>query len=405
MTTYHYTGTTSSGAKVEGVVRAFDKQDAVIRAKEHCRVVLRVEPVSGGKLHDILHVDMGSLLSGGKIRSKTLAMLCSQLAIEIKAGLPLVAALKLVAENEPDKTMKRILEEVAEDVQAGNGLADAFELRGPGLPRTFIETIRAGEESGRLDEIFERLQTFYVNADSIASKVGSALIYPAMLISVAVVVVSIIMIYAVPVFAKSFASRGNPIPIPTKILIQISNFMVQNWLILLFGLLGLIFAAIVYGRTDRGAHMYARLALRFPGIGAVNRMNAASQFSATLCTMLSAGLPLVLSGNITAATTTNILVREEIEKAINGVTEGNSLAEGLRQSSWLPVLMKEMITVGEETGKMEETLNVVSEYYTREVDMAVKRALDVLNPCITLVLALIVLFILLSVYLPIFAMY
>ena len=402
MTTYRYKGTTSSGASVEGVVEAFDKQDAVNRAKENCRVVLSVEPVSAGKVNDIMNADLGMLLSGGRVKDKTLALLCSQLAIEMKAGLPLVSALKLVSENEADKTLKKILDEVADDVHAGNGLAESFALRGPNLPRTFIETIRAGEESGKLDETFERLQVYYENSASVASKVGSALIYPAMLIGVAVIVISIIMIFAVPVFAQSF---GDNLPLPTKILVAMSNFMVDNWLLLLCIILAAAVAAILYGKTDKGSHLYGRLALIFPGVGLMNQMNGAAQFSATMSTMLAAGLPMVQAGKITAATSENILIREDIEKAVNGVIEGNRLADGLKACPWLPTLLKEMVTVGEETGKLEETLDVVSVYYNKEVDVAVKRALDILNPCITIVLALIVVFILLSVYLPLFSMY
>lgn len=402
MTTYRYKGTTSSGASVEGVVEAFDKQDAVNRAKENCRVVLSVEPVSAGKVNDLMNADIGMLLSGGRVKDKTLALLCSQLAIEMKAGLPLVSSLRLVAENEEDKNLKKILAEVADDIHAGNGLADSFALRGPTLPRTFIETIRAGEESGKLDETFERLQTYYENSASVASKVGSALVYPAMLISVAVVVIAIIMIFAVPVFAQSF---GDNLPLPTKMLVAMSNFMVNNWLLLLAIIMAAAVAVILYGKTDKGGHLYARLAMTFPGICLINRMNAAAQFCATLSTMLAAGLPMVQAGMITANTADNLLIREDVEKAVGGVIEGNRLADGLKDCKWFPTLLKEMVTVGEETGKLEETLTVVSDYYNREVDVAVKKALDILNPCITIVLAIIVVFILLSVYLPLFSMY
>lgn len=405
MTTYRYKGMTSSGASVEGVVEAFDQQDAVIRAKENCRVLISVEPVSGGKLNDIMNADLGDLFSGGKIKPKQLTLLCSQLGIELRAGLPLVSALRLVSENEEDKKLKRILSEVADDVHAGNGLADAFATRGPGLPRTFIETVRAGEESGKLDETFERLQKYYENADAVGSKVASALVYPAMLLSVAVIVVSIIMLVAVPVFEKSFASQGNELPLPTKMLIAMSNFMVDNILLLIAIIAAAALGIFFYGRTDSGRHMFARIAMSFPGFDMINRMNAASQFSSTLSTMLASGLPLVSAARITANTAENLLIAEDIEKAVAGVIEGNRLADGIKNSKWFPTLLKEMITVGEETGKLEDTLNVVSEYYTKEVDVAVKRALDILNPCITIVLALIVVFILLSVYLPIFSMY
>lgn len=405
MTTYRYKGTSSSGAPVEGVVEAFDQADAVTKAKENCRVLISVEPVASGKMHDVMNADIGDLLSGGKIKPKKLTLLCSQLAIELKAGLPLVSSLRLVAENEQDKKLKKILDEVADDVHAGNGLADSFAIRGPGLPRTFIETVRAGEESGKLDETFTKLQKYYENADAVASKVGSALIYPIMLIAVAVIVVAIIMIKAVPVFASSFASQGNDLPLPTKLLIAISNFMVNNWLLLVVLIAAAAMGIILYGKTDAGRHLYARIAMTFPGISLVNRMNAASQFSSTLSTMLASGLPLVKAAKITANTSDNLLIQEDIEAAVEGVIEGNRLADGLKESKYLPSLLLEMVTVGEETGKLEDTLNVVSDYYTKEVDTAVKRALDILNPCITIVLAVLVVFILLSVYLPIFNMY
>lgn len=405
MKTYRYKGMTSSGASVEGVVEAFDQNDAVTKAKENCRVLISVEPVSGGKMNDLMNADIGDLLSGGKIKPKKLVLLCSQLAIELKAGLPLVSSLRLVAENEEDKKLKKILEEVADDVHAGNSLAESFATRGPGLPRTFIETVRAGEESGKLDETFERLKDYYEKSDAVSSKVASAMVYPAMLIAVAVVVVTIIMVFAVPVFEKSFASQGNELPLPTKLLIAMSHFLVDNIILLIAIFAAAALALFFYGKTDNGRHVFARLMLTFPGICLVNKMNAASQFASTLSTMLASGLPLVSAARITGNTADNLLISEDIEKAVTGVIEGNRLADGINQSKWFPQLLKEMVTVGEETGKLEDTLNVISEYYNKEVDVAVKKALDILNPCITIVLAIIVVFILLSVYLPLFSMY
>lgn len=405
MTTYRYEGMSASGGKVEGVVEAFDEQDAVARAKENCCVLIKVEPVSGGKLNDIMNADLGDLFSGGKFKPKSLSLLCSQLAIELKAGLPLVTSLQLVAENEEDQKVKKLLTEVADDVHAGNGLADSFALRGPKLPRTFIETVRAGEESGRLDDCFSRLQRYYDNAAAVGSKVASAMIYPIMLIAVAVVVVVIIMVFAVPVFEESFSSLGNELPAVTQLLIDISHFMTDNVILLLALAVAITAGIILFGKTDNGRHFYAKLALVFPGLDMINRMNAASQFASTLSTMLSAGLPLVQATRITAATAENLLIAEDIDAACEGVIEGNRLGDGLRKSKWFPSLLLEMTAVGEETGKMEETLNVVSEYYTKEVDEAVKRALGIMEPCITLVLAALVVFILLAVYMPIFGMY
>ena len=179
MTTYRYEGMTSSGAKVDGIIEAFDEQDALARAKQNCRVVTKVVPVTT-KGTNLLNADIGELLFGIRIKDKDLALLCSQLSIELKAGLPLVRSLQLVADNAEDKNIKKLMTQVADDVHSGHGLADSFELRGPYLPSTFIETVRAGEESGRLDDCFIRLQKYFETAAAVSSKVGSAMVYPIM---------------------------------------------------------------------------------------------------------------------------------------------------------------------------------------------------------------------------------
>ena len=403
MTTYQYEGLSANGAKVNGIVEAINEQEAVVKAKANCHIVLNVRAQS--KADGILHADIGDLFGGGKIKDKELSLLCSQLAIELKAGLPVVRSLQLVAENEANNTLKKILTQVAEDVGAGHGLADSFALRGPQLPGTFIETIRAGEESGKLDECFTRLKAYYKNSGVIKSKVASAMVYPAMLIAVAVVVVAIIMIKAVPVFESSFASLGNELPGITKALIAVSHFF-QNYYLILIALVAAVALAIkLYGRTDAGKALYARLALTFPGIDMVNRMNGASQFASTMSTMLAAGLPMVRAAQVTANVVDNYLIKQDIRRAAEGVVAGQRLGDGLKKSKWLPSLLLEMTAVGEETGSLEDTLNVVSDYYTDEVSVSVERALGILEPVIVMVMAALVVFILLSVYLPMFSMY
>lgn len=406
MKTFHYKGLSSSGAEVEGVVEGFDKHDAVTKARENCKQLVSIEPVRSSKMDKVLNADIGDLLTGGKIKPKVLSLLCSQLAIEMKAGLPLVASLKLAAENEKDKKLKQMLLDVADDVHAGNGLADSFKMRSEGsVPNSFIETIRAGEESGRLDECFDRLKKYYSDAAEINSKVGGAMIYPIMLICVAIVVICIIMVTAVPVFEEAFAGMGNSLPFPTRALIATSHFMTDNFLILLAIVIVIAMGFFLYGKTDAGRHNYSKLSLTFPGIGLVNKMKAASQLSSTLSTMLAAGLPLVQAVQITSDTMDSLLVSEDVRNSASGILEGNRMSEGMKKSRWLPGLLLEMISVGEETGKLEDTLDVVSDYYNKEVDDAVHKALEILNPVITIVMAIIVVFILLSVYLPLFSMY
>lgn len=405
MTTYRYQGLSASGTRIEGVVEAFDQQEAVTLARENCHVVLEVAPEKGSGVSGVLNADIGELLGGAKIKEKDLSLLCSQLSIELKAGLPLVRSLRLVAENEENKTLRRILEQVSEDVQAGHGLAESLATRGPSLPSTFIETVRAGEASGRLDDSFARLKAYYENAHAVRSKVGSAMVYPIMLIVVAVIVVGIIMIKAVPVFEESFASMGNELPAVTQALISVSNFMTEYYLLFIAIIAAIGLAVKLYGRTEAGRALYARIALTFPGIGLVNQMNAASEFSSTMSTMLASGLPIVQATQITGNVASNYLISKDIEAAAAGVITGQRLGDCLAESKWLPKLLLEMTSVGEETGSLEETLDVVSGYYTEEVKTAVNRALSILEPCIVMVLASLVVFILLAVYMPMFSMY
>ena len=354
MTTFHYKGFTSGGSEVDGIIEAFDEKEALLKAREHCRTLISIEPVS--KLSGLLRMDVNRLFNGGKIKPKHLSLMCSQLSIELKAGLPLVSSLRLVAENEERENIKKMLLEVADDVHAGNGLADSFALRGPYLPRTFIETVRAGEEAGRLDDSFERMKIYYENSAAVSSKVGGAMIYPILLIAVAIIVVGVIMVTAVPVFEESFASLGNELPGVTKVLIAISHFFTDYWFILAFIAVAATLGIMLFGKTDKGRHLYAKLALTFPGVCLINQMNAATQFAATMSTMLASGLPLIQATQITAATASNLLISEDILSACNGVIEGNRLCDGLKESQWLPSLLLEMTAVGEETGRSYQRL-------------------------------------------------
>jgi type IV pilus assembly protein PilC len=268
-----------------------------------------------------------------------------------------------------------------------------------------IETVRAGEESGRLGVCFDNLKEYYENSGKVKAKVGSALIYPIVLIVVAVVVVAIIMIKAVPVFEDSFASMGNELPWVTTALIAVSHFFQNNILIIIAVIAALVLIIKFYGRTEAGKVLYARLALTFPGLDMVNRMNGASQFASTMATMLAAGLPMVEATRITANVVDNYLISKDIQAAAEGIVAGGRLGDGMKKSKWLPSLLLEMTSVGEETGSLEDTLTVINAYYTGEVSTAVERALSLMEPAIVLVMAALVVFILLSVYLPLFSMY
>lgn len=398
MKNYQYKAISRSGLETSGVISAEDKTDAVIRLGETCSVVNSLRRVYDRE--DILEK-----LRTQKIDEKSLSLVCRQFSIILRAGMPIIKTVTLVAGQTEDKLIKNLLGMVAEDVAAGYSLADSFGLRGPFLPATFTETIRAGEESGTLDTAFERLSAYYLKQSKIKSKVVSAMTYPLFVLAVAIVVIIIIMVKAVPQFTGTFASMDMELPLPTRMLIGLSDFF-GSWLWLLLLIAVATIAGLkIYGRTEKGAAEMGKFRLKLPVIGRIELMNGAGQFANTLSTMLAAGLPAIKALNITGRTMSNRFLGGSVVNAVDSIESGFRIGESLKAQNALPELLVEMTAMGEETGSLEDTLKVVGDYYDNEVDVTATRAVSLLEPIIICVLAAFVVLVLLAVYLPMFSMY
>lgn len=399
MPTYRYEGAYASGEKVSGVIEAMSQNDAVAMIRQNCDIVL--------SLKEVPRVAAAKPMERfNKIASKTLALTCQQFAIILKAGLPLVQTINLVADQCTDKTLKRLLEQVAADVTDGWSMSRSIEQRSGGkLPATFQETVRAGEESGDLVSSFERLSDYFDRMGKTRDSVTGALTYPAFVIVVAIVVVAIIMGYAVPTFTNMFVSMNLELPWVTKALIAMSDFF-QKYTLVLIGLIALIVLGLrVFSHTEKGGLIMSRLQLNLPVLGEVVRMSGASQFAHTMSTLLSAGMPILQAIEVAGRTVDNKCMAAEITDTLPGVEGGRSFGECLSYSKELPRMLVQMTAVGEATGSMETTLQVLAEYYDNETEVRTKRALALLEPAIIVVLAIFVVFILMSVYLPMFSMY
>ena len=397
MTTYKYEAVSLNGAVVTGVVQAHDKNDAILQIKENCAVINRLTEVRGSALAE--------RLKARKVNEKTLSLMCRQFSIILTAGMPIVKSVELVGHQVEDRMLKNLLLQVAGDVAAGYRLADSFELRGPGLPPTFVETVRAGEESGSLEQSFATLAEFYKKKTTLHGKVVTALTYPAFVLAVAVAVIIVIMTFAVPTFTSAFGQMGTDLPGVTRALVAISHFFEKYILYILIALVGLVLAWRTYCSTERGKLTRGRLRLKLPVLGRVNRMNVASQFANTLSAMLSSGLPVMKALHITARTVNNYLVSSSIMNVVAGVESGGTIGEGLRATGLLPELLCEMTAMGEQSGSLEDTLLVIGAYYDNEVEQSTNRAVSLLEPIIICVLAVFVVFVLLAVYLPMFSLY
>lgn len=396
MPVFQYEGAYREGQRVTGVVEAVSRNEAAAQIRQKCDMVISLTEIKGKK--DFLERFQ-------KIDSKGLSLTCGQFAIILKAGLPLVQAVDLAAGQTGDKAMEKLLRQVAQDISGGWSMSYSFSQRGKGLPVTFKETVRAGEESGDLIRSFERMRDYYDRMYKTKQKASSALLYPSFVIGVAVIVIGIIMVYAVPSFTSMFGSLGVELPMVTKVLIGMSDFLSRYvWAIVAFVAV-IALGMRLYGHTGDGAVRLARWKLSIPLAGKINQMAGASQFAHTMSTMLAAGMPIIQAIEVSGRAMSNPCMSQDILGAVSGVESGRSLGECMEKAFSLPPMLVQMTAIGEASGALESTLEVLGEYYDNEVETQTAKALSLLEPAIICVLAGFVAFILMAVYLPMFSMY
>ncbi len=396
MKTFRYKGVSPDGVATSGVIKAYDEFEAVSQLRDNHTIITKIEEVKESKRFN---------RNLGGIKDKELALICSQFSIILNTGLPMVRCVEMVAAQAKNKQMRQDLSKVAEDISGGYSMAQSFEKNMPKLPATFIETVRAGEQSGTLDVCFQRLYKFFDKSAKTKAKVISALTYPAIVICVAIIVFIIIMVVAVPMFTGVFNSLNVELPGITKALIAVSDFLVEDSWILLMLLAIAVVSYLLLKRSDKGRRWMAETSLKHSPFRRINSMRNCAQFADTMSTMLTAGLPITKALEITANVLSNFVFGEGVRKVLQGVEQGHGIADCMGQVEYFPKMLTEMTGVGETAGSMEATLNVVGDYYNNEVQLASERLLAVLEPAITVCLAVFTVVLLLAVYLPLFSMY
>lgn len=400
MPKYKYEAISQDGADIVGIIEAYDEFEAIDKLKDTVRIVSTIQLAE--KKKTVLNITIGSQ----KAKEKSLALVCAQFAIILKAGLPIVRVVELVANQTSDKQLKQLLIDTAEDVATGYGLAQSLENKGSKiLPRTLLETVRAGEESGNMDVSFDRLSTYYERSSKTKAKVKSAMIYPIGLLVMATAVVAIVLVFAMPIFEETFSDMGSDLPGITQSLIDASHFLTNNVIGIIGAIAALILAIKAYGKTEDGKLRIGKFLLNIPALGVVNQMKGASQLANTMTTMLSSGLSVVHATSICGKVIDNYFLGTELGKSVAGIEEGRTMAECIKECGCFPELLIEMISVGEETGTLETMLDTVAEYYDSETALASERALSVLQPAITLVMGIAIAYVVLGLYMPIFSMY
>jgi type IV pilus assembly protein PilC len=393
MPSFEWKGRDRSGRPQGGVLVA-DSKDAVLAVLRRQQIVPITVKEKGKE------IALPKLRRG--INEKTLAVFTRQFSVMIDAGLPLVQCLQILGEQQDNKAFQRILLQVREDVESGSSLANAMKKHPQAFNELYVNMVAAGEAGGILDTILQRLATYIEKAARLKAQVKSAMIYPIAVISIAMLVVYIILWKVIPVFGALFTSLGAELPLPTRIVVAMSKFVGRYWWLIIGVIVAGIFALRRYYATEQGRLVIDGLLLKAPILGPVLRKIAVARFCRTLGTLLSAGVPVLESLDITARTSGNAVLERAILEVRKAVEEGKNLADPLKATNQFPPMVVQMISVGEATGAMDTMLGKIAEFYEDEVDTAVAGMMKLIEPIMVFFLGVVVGGIVIAMYLPMF---
>jgi type IV pilus assembly protein PilC len=341
---------------------------------------------------------------GSGIKTRDIVIFTRQFATMINAGLPLVQSLDILAQQTENKKLAAIVRSVVYDVESGNTLADAFRKHPKAFTDLYVNMVAAGEAGGILDTILLRLATFLEKNDALVRKVKSAMIYPGVIFSVAAIAVAVLLIFVIPTFQNMFASVNLELPLPTRLVIGASQFLINFWWAILLAIGLGIFGLTRYYATPNGKKKIDQMLLNAPVLGDLLRKSAVSRFTRTLGTLISSGVSILDGLEITAKTAGNRVIHDAVMDSRQSIAGGETIAGPLERSKVFPPMVISMIAVGEQTGGLDEMLTKIADFYDDEVDVAVGALLSLMEPIMIVVLGVIVGGMVVAMYLPIFDM-
>jgi type IV pilus assembly protein PilC len=338
-----------------------------------------------------------------RISTKRLAVFTRQFSVMLDAGLPLVGCLEILGEQEEHRKFRGIIQQVRAEVEAGASLSDAMAKHPAAFDQLFVSMMAAGEAGGILDIILQRLSTYLEKLYRLKNQIRSAMIYPSVVITIAIGVVYVILWKVIPVFTQLFASLGGEMPLLTRIIIRCSQIVGRyGWGLILMGIAG-FFAVRAYHKTYRGRRVIDGILLKLPVIGMLLRKIAVARFSRTLSTLTASGVPILEGLEITAKTSGNAIVEDAVMAVRRSVEEGKTLSAPLRETKVFPPMVVQMIYVGEQTGALDQMLSKIAEFYEDEVDTAVAGLVKLLEPLMIVFLGVVIGFIVTAMYLPLYS--
>lgn len=384
MAKYKYLVTDKHGKEKKGTIEANSEENAMLKLKDNGNVVL--------ELKEAFDIDNASwnITIGNPVKKRDITIFCKQFYSILTAGVTVIDGLRMVQDQTENKYLKEALLHVQVAVEKGDSLAEAMEAENKIFPSILIHMVAAGEATGNMEVAFDRICKQFDKDLKLASMVKSAMIYPVVVLVVAIGVVIILMTTVIPNFQETFTSMGEELPALTKMVIAVSNFMV-NHIILVIGAIVLLILLISFGKnTEQGKRLTSFIALKIPMIRDFSVKNAAAKFSMTMSTLIISGVPLVQALDIVANVIENRIIRTAIRGCREEVMQGIPMSEPLEASKVFPPMVTHMMKIGEETGTTEQMLDKVAEYYEAEVEDATKRLTSAMEPLIIVVLAVLV---------------
>jgi type IV pilus assembly protein PilC len=396
MPVFTFSGKTASGEKIQG--------ERVAATKEMLATALRRERIQPASIRQKGKEFSLPTFGSGKVKVKDVAVFFRQFSVMIDAGLPLVQCLEILAANQENPSFQKTLTGVRTTLEGGSTLANAMRQ----YPKIFDDLttnmIEAGETGGILDIILQRLAQYVEKAVKLRSAIKSALIYPVAVVSIAVLIVGALLKWVVPIFANLFVGLGVALPLPTRVVIGLSAFVGTFWWFGIVGMILLVFGIKQIRKHPRGRYYFDAMLLKMPVVGILLRKIAVARFTRTLGTLITSGVPILEGLAITARTSGNAVLEEALMKVRKAIEEGRTIVDPLRECGVFPNMVTQMIGVGEATGAMDAMLQKIADFYEDEVDTATKDMLAMLEPAIIGMLGVTIGGIVISLYMPLFAM-
>lgn len=400
MPSFKYTAYGKDGKEIKGSIEADDKQDALAQLKSGGSIPISVEE------EGIFDKDLNFSFGGGKkVSPRDLSVFCRQFVSITTAGVAIVDALEMLADQTENKTLQEAISDTKTSVQKGETLAESMAKQGKVFPPIMINMIAAGEASGNLETAFERMGTQFEKQTKLNALVKKSMIYPIALLVVIIGVVIAMMILVIPTFSDMYADMDQELPALTRALVACSDFVVGKWYVLIAVIAVLIVAFKVFAATKQGTYLLADLSIKAPIFGNLTVKSASANFARTLSTLTASGISMIEALEISGKTMKNVIFKDAIMEAKEKVAQGRPLSEPLRNGKVFPNMIVHMIGIGEETGNMEDMLVTAATYYEEEVEVTTQSVAAVVEPLIIVIMAAIVGTIIMAILIPMFGMY